>query len=71
MTMHNFQNHLQGDEKLLWIGRPGQGLFFSASDFLVVPFGLFWCGFVIFWESLVFADPNASLGMKVFAECFS
>lgn len=41
---------LQGDEKLLWVGRPRQGLRFTAGDIIALPFALFWCGFVAVWE---------------------
>ena len=36
-------------EKLLWSGRPSQGLQLSASDWFTVPFSLVWCAFVGTW----------------------
>ncbi len=41
---------LQSEEKLLWVGQPRQGLRFTASDLLALPFAVFWCGFVAVWE---------------------
>ncbi len=34
-------------EKLIWSGRPKTGLAFRNSDFFLIPFSLFWCGFFI------------------------
>lgn len=45
--------HLDGDEKLLWTGRPKQGIVFRSSDIFLIPFTLFWGGFAFFWEGAV------------------
>ena len=36
-------------ERVIWTGRPGQGLLFTSRDIFLVPFSLVWCGFAIFW----------------------
>jgi hypothetical protein len=38
------------NERLLWQGLPVHGLRFSRGDILMIPFSLFWGGFVFFWE---------------------
>jgi len=43
-----FQSDLIRDEKIVWAGQPERKLF-TARDFFLVPFGLFYFGFSIFW----------------------
>ena len=63
--MENLQaelrEYLEGDETLLWVGKPRKGLIFRLSDFYLIPFSIFFFGFSIFWIK------QASMGSRIFA----
>lgn len=41
---------LDRDERLVWTGQPKRGLRLRSTDLFLIPFGLFWMGFVVVWE---------------------
>jgi hypothetical protein len=64
-----FKPELLPDEKLLWTGQPGLGLF-TAADFFLIPMGLAVAAFGLFWEAVMFGvvpsqrgAPPAILGL--------
>jgi hypothetical protein len=44
-----FMSRLLRGERILWSGKPGQGLLLTEADIYAIPFSLLWCGLVIFW----------------------
>ncbi|MBO9714381.1 hypothetical protein [Sphingomonas sp.] len=53
MTGSPIVPRLARGERLLWSGRPRQGIVFTPSDVLMIPFSLLWGGFAFFWETMV------------------
>jgi hypothetical protein len=56
MDEASFSSRLVGGERLVWSGRPQQGLMLSARDVFLIPFSLLWAGFAVFWEASVARD---------------
>lgn len=44
-----FRPHLGPGESVLWAGKPAQGVLFTSRDILLIPFSIFWLGFVCLW----------------------
>ena len=62
-AMTQIQPYLHPGEKVLWTGRPGQGIRFRPSDWFVIPFGLAFGGFAVFWEASVIAQGQSFIAM--------
>ncbi|WP_299328649.1 hypothetical protein [Parasphingopyxis sp.] len=43
-------DYLTVDERIVWSGRPAQGFLFQRTDWFLIPFSIFWAGFVVFWN---------------------
>ncbi len=63
----SLQGNLVSGEKILWSGRPIQGLTTTSRDIFLIPFSLLWGGFAIFWELMVLHAPKAPLFMSLWA----
>jgi membrane protein implicated in regulation of membrane protease activity len=59
----DFARYLGPREIIRWTGQPQQGLALRAADALLIPFGLLWCGFAVFWELGVWSSGAPSFLM--------
>jgi PH (Pleckstrin Homology) domain-containing protein len=59
------RQELGRDERLLWTGKPAQGVRFRSADIFMVPFTLMWAGFAAFWEYSVVASKDAPFFMML------
>lgn len=58
--MHELDDLLFADEKVLWRGAPEPGIHLHKEELLIIPFSILWSGFAFFWELSVLAK-NAPL----------
>lgn len=70
MTESDLAARLLPREKILWSGRPGQGLLFTSRDIFLVPFSLLWCGFAIYWTWMAASAPNTPAIFLLFGAVF-
>jgi len=59
MTSEQFIGRVLPGERIVWSGRPQQGLLLMARDIFLIPFTLAWCGGVIFVTSTVMNASQA------------
>ena len=60
-----FTSRLLSGERILWSGKPGQGLLLTAQDIYAIPFSLLWCGIVI--VGMIGASRTAGVDSLVLA----
>ncbi|MGH6822715.1 MAG: PH domain-containing protein [Methylocella sp.] len=70
MTTTDLRDRLISGEKIIWSGRPAQGLLLTSRDWLLIPFSLIWGGFAVFWETLVLTQTQAPSFMKLWGVPF-
>jgi hypothetical protein len=57
-TRH-LQPEMQTTERLMWSGRPPQGLRFRREDIPIVVFGIAWTGFALYWTWNIWQNEGA------------
>jgi hypothetical protein len=58
MSTDDLSDRMLPGERILWSGRPAQGLLFTGRDTLLIPFSLVWGGFAVFWETMVLTQAK-------------
>jgi hypothetical protein len=67
---HELRSHLDRSEKLLWAGRPAQGIVFMPADWFLIPFSLLWLAILLgskAWQGQIKTpQPIAGLAAVLF-----
>lgn len=65
---HELRSHLEGREKLLWAGRPAQGIVFAPRDWVLIPITVAWLGMALvnFRLQIKMPQPIAGLAAVLF-----
>lgn len=67
-----FEDDLLKNERLLWVGQPDPKALFTVADIFLIPFSIFWSGFVLIfvaviskvgWFGVLFILPFVLLGV--------
>jgi len=58
MSETDLSERLLKGERIVWSGRPAQGLLLTGRDTLLIPLSLLWGGFAVFWETTVLAQAK-------------
>lgn len=53
MSNQDIRFDLNRGETQLWAGAPRQGFRLRPADILMLPFGIMWTGFAVYWETMV------------------
>lgn len=51
--------YISGDEFILWKGKPENGNLITGNDLILIPFSIFWCAFVFFWEFMAITQTGS------------
>lgn len=57
-ALTHLETELAPGERLLWAGQPKGGFHLSRGDRFLIPFGIAWLGFSVFWMVLAFRAPR-------------
>jgi hypothetical protein len=57
--MSDLNERLLAGERVLWSGRPAQGLLLTGRDAFLIPFSFLWGGFAVVWETMVVTQAKA------------
>lgn len=53
-----FKDIINGNEELIWSGKPQSGLIFGFEDLFLIPFSIIWLGFILFFIVIAEQTPT-------------